>query len=101
MEKIKYDTIPQDALISIEISGSFYQKLTGLLFHLGSSVSNEEFAKVIANIKEDKPVESVFQLNIEIILALIYEVETNAKKQNKIKVAEFDPSTVPSEDKTT
>lgn len=101
MEKIKYDTIPNDALIDITISGSFYKKLTSLLIHVGSSVSNEEFTKILANIKEDKPVDSVIQLNVEVLLALIYEIETNAKTQNKIKVEEFEPKEVSSEDKTT
>ncbi len=90
MAKITYSTIADDTLVDIKVSGSFHKRLVSLLAALGETLPLEEFKKVLERIKTDKPPEDLFELNVHTILMLIYEVETEAKKQSKITTAEID-----------
>jgi hypothetical protein len=92
-ETIKYKTLPPDALINIEVSGTFYKKLTNLLLALGESVPAEEFQAVLEKIKTDEPPKDIFEVNVHLIIALIYEIETKAVAQNKIKEIEVNAET--------
>lgn len=90
MEKIKYDTIPFDALIDIQISGTFYKKLVNLLTALGESVSPEEFKSALEKLKTDEPVKNLFELNVHLLISIIYELEKKAVEQKKTKEVEID-----------
>lgn len=90
MAKITYSTIPDDALVDIKVSGSFHKRLVELLAALGESVPLDEFKTILERIKENKPADTLFELNVHTILMLIYEVEVEAKKQGKISTAEVD-----------
>jgi len=90
MEKIKYDTIPSDALIDIQVSGSFYKKIVELITSLGQSVPQKEFEEALEKLKTDKPLASLFEYNIHVLIALIYEIEKKAVDQKKTKEVEID-----------
>lgn len=90
MEKIKYDTIPSDVLIDIQVSGSFYKKLVNLLTALGESVPPEEFKAALEKLKTDEPVKNIFELNVHVLISIIYELEKRAVEQKKIKEVEID-----------
>jgi hypothetical protein len=90
MEKIKYDTIPSDVLIDIQVSGSFYKKLVNLLTALGESVPQEEFKAALEKLKTDEPVKNVFELNVHVLISIIYELEKRAVEQKKTKEVEID-----------
>lgn len=90
MEKIKYDTIPSDVLIDIQVSGSFYKKLVNLLTSLGESVPPEEFKAVLEKLKTDEPVKNIFELNVHVLISIIYELEKRAVEQKKTKEVEID-----------
>lgn len=90
MAKITYPTIADDVLVDIKVSGSFHRRLVNLLTALGETVALDEFKNVLERIKENKPAESLFEFNVHTVLMLIYEVEVEAKKQNKISTAEID-----------
>lgn len=93
MAKITYDTLPQDALVDIQISGSFYRRMIDLLTMLSESVPLEDFKKVLEKLKENKPAEDMFEFNVHTIMSLIYEVEVQAKAQNKSVKAEIEEPT--------
>ncbi len=90
MAKITYTTIADDALIDIKVSGTFYKRLVSLIAGLGETVPIEDFKKVLESIKKEEPTKNLFEMNVHTILMLIYEVETEAKKQGKITTAEID-----------
>ena len=97
MAKINYSTIADDTLVDIKVSGAFHKRLVQLLTSLGETVELDEFNKVLENIKNDKPAQSLFEFNVHTILMMIYEVEVEAKKQNKVTIAEIDaPDTIDS-----
>jgi hypothetical protein len=97
MAKMKYETLPNEAIVDIKVSGSFYLRLVSLLNSLGESVPLEEFKDVLEKIKEDKPADSLFEFNVHTILMMIYEIESEAIKQKKTKEEEIDVPDEPSE----
>lgn len=90
MTKIKFDTIPTDALIDIQISGSFYRRMVDLITMLGESVPLEEFKAILERLKDNNPAADMFEFNVHTVICLIYEVEKQAKAQNKTVVSELD-----------
>lgn len=90
MAKITYDTIKPDVLIDIQISGTFYRRMVDLLTMLGESVPLDDFKKVLAKLKENNPAEDMYELNVHTLVSLIYEVEKQAKAQNKTTLAEME-----------
>jgi hypothetical protein len=90
MAKMTYKSIPNDAIIDIKVSGSFYLRLVELLNSLGESVPLDEFKDVLEKIKDDKPAGSLFEFNVHTILMMIYEVEKEALSQNKAKDEEIE-----------
>jgi hypothetical protein len=92
-ETIKYKTLPFDALIDVQISGTFYKKLVDLLSALADSVTAEEFQAVVEKLKTDDAPKDIFEINVHLILALIFEIETKAVAQNKVKEVEINAET--------
>lgn len=90
MTKIKFDTIPTDTLIDIQISGSFYRRMVDLITMLGESVPLEEFKAILERLKDNNPAADMFEFNVHTVICLIYEVEKQAKAQNKTVVSELD-----------
>lgn len=90
MAKMTYDTIPADVLVDIQISGSFYRRMMDLITMLSESVPLEEFKQVLERMKDNKPAEDLFELNVHTIISLIYEVELQAKAQNKSTKTEIE-----------
>jgi len=98
MAKIEYDTLPPESIVDIQISGVFYKGLVDLLTALGESVPIEDFKKVLEKLKTNEPAEDIFEMNVRILMSLIYEIESKAKAQNKTKKANIE---VPDEAPTT
>ena len=92
-ETIKYETLPYDALVDVQISGTFYKKLVDLLSALGDSVTAEEFQAVVEKLKTNDAPKDIFEVNVHLILALIFEIETKAVAQNKVKEVEINAET--------
>jgi len=98
MAKIKYDTIPKEAIIDIQISGLFYRGIVDLLTALGNTVPIEDFKKMLEKLKKNEPAETHLEFNVNILMSLIYEIETKARAQNKTKQEEIE---IPDEPVTT
>ena len=90
MAKIKYDTIPAEALIDIQISGAFYRRMVDLLTMLGESVPLADFKAVLERLKSNNPAEDMFEFNVHTIMSLIYEVEKQAMEQKKVEQKEME-----------
>lgn len=96
MAKIKYQTIPPDAIIDIQVSGSFYRRLVEILTALGNGMPIEDFKKVLEKLKGNEPPANIHELNIHLNMMLIYEIEQQAVKQKKAVDAEME---IPDEEK--
>lgn len=92
MAKIKYQTIPLDAIIDIQVSGSFYKRIVEVLTALGNGMPIEEFKKVLEKLKGNEPPANIHELNIHLNMMLIYEIEQQAVKQKKVVDSEIEVS---------
>lgn len=90
MAKVKFKGITADTIVDIKVSGYFYNKILTVLTMLGQSVTKEEFAEVLIALKDDKEKTSLLELNVEILVALLSEIEKQAKEQNKVTEQEVD-----------
>ncbi len=93
MGKLQYASIANDTLIDIKISGSFYTKLVDLSIKLSQSKSPEEFKETLDKLQKGEPETDLFSLNISVVLAVIFEIEKQAKEQNKIQIVEVEETT--------
>lgn len=83
--------IPKNALISIKISGAFYQNLQQLLYMIAEQKPVDEFTKAVQKIK-DNPPSDAYEFQIATVLGIIFEVENCAKEQNLLKEVELPKS---------
>ncbi len=90
MAKVKFQTIPNDALIDIQVSGSFYKRVVELLTALGNSMKLDEFKAVLEKLKTNDPPANLHEMNIHVNMMLVYEIEQQAVKQGKTKEEEHE-----------
>lgn len=79
----KIKTIQGDAIISLEISGGFYDRVQQVFGELITDVSDEELNKIFENIKNRKKLSSR-ELAIETILIFCQSFEEAAMEQGKV-----------------
>lgn len=90
MEKIKYQSIPFDALIDIKVSGTYYRKVIDLLTQHSETVSQDEFIKIVTKVKDNEPYTTLLEMTIHTLISLIYEIEHSAIEQKKCITVEKD-----------
>lgn len=90
MAKITYPTIPEDVLIDLKVSGSFYQALSQLILALTQELSNEEYAACLDKIKTKEPASNAKELNILLMVSLLFSLEQGAKDQGLNKDVEIE-----------
>lgn len=81
MANIKYDAIPHDAIITIKLSGAFYEKLKISLLSICDTISPQDLLLLIEKFKVKGPAEDATEHNIHTLLMLIRDIEINAKNQ--------------------
>lgn len=85
-KSIKYPYIPQDAVIKLEVSGFFINRMQKLVIALSNSMSKEELIKIFEQLKEDKDSSTVEAETLGILTTLLHDMEEQAHKQNKVKI---------------
>lgn len=91
MTTTKLEIIPNDALINVQFSGSFHRKLSQLALALGESRPSEEFQKALKTLDSKVEPEDLYQLTVQTIVSILFEIETQAREQKKTTFIEFDP----------
>lgn len=82
---LEIEVIKADALTTLEISGSFYARISTLLINLSTRLDLKVYTKIISKFKEDfmfKP-ENEDEANIQTLLALVSSLEVNFLKDKK------------------
>ncbi len=97
MAKVKFKGITADTILDIKVSGYFYNKIFTVLTMLSQSVTPQEFAEVMNSLKDEKEKTSLMELNVEILVALLSEIEKQAIEQNKVTEQEVDVPDEPSD----
>jgi hypothetical protein len=94
MTKKMVDTIETTSIITIEISGAYYEKLKTVVLHMGNE-NPEAFVKCIEKIKTQQQVENLYEFTLLTLFEIVSEIELRAKEQGKIKEEELDIPDVP------
>jgi len=92
MAKISYPTIPENAIIDIQVSGCFYNQIVNSLTALAESRPIEEFNEALLSIKEDRSSKNYFEASVRTFVSLIYEIEAKGQAQGKITTVEIESS---------
>lgn len=95
MANVKIKTIPIDAIIDIQVSGSYYQKIIQVFMDITAPLSPEEFTRITNKLKNNEQPADMMEVKIFTMLILILEIEQQAHKQNKVVEKEID---LPDED---
>jgi hypothetical protein len=86
--KKSIEGIPTDAVIDLQISGNFYQRLHQLLMFHSQKEGLDKFTAALAAIKAGEP-KNEYEYHLLTILTLIGSIEEAAKIQGKIKTADL------------
>ena len=82
------ETIPFDAIISLEVGGGMYARLHQLLMTMAATKTPEEFKELTPFLISGKE-RNGFEYNLVTIISLINGLEVSAKEQGKIKMTDL------------
>ena len=80
----KIEVFPLDAIVTIEISGSFYARLTQLLLDHVMTKDSKTLAAAYENLKSNEP-KDAFEYHLLTLSALVKEIENKVKAENKFE----------------
>lgn len=83
MEEKKYPVIPPDAIVTVEMSGSFLKRLQFHLFYRLSKLSKIDADAVLKRIKENQEALTEEEDVIHMITSILVAGDQAAKAQNK------------------
>ena len=90
MSKIKIPTIPNNAIIKLEVSGSFYGRIVSLFLNLGQSQSQADFKKALESLGSNTPPPDLYTEQIHILSMLMHDIEKKAQEQGLTKEQEVE-----------
>ena len=96
-KKISVPHLPTDAIVKIDVSGDFYQKMQAVLIATGQSQDIEKFKTALSKLKNNQPPDNVFEGQVHILTILIATIEeaAMAQKLTQDKEIEVDESYEP------
>jgi hypothetical protein len=92
MESKKVEVVKHDAIITIQLSGSFYKNIQAVLLHLAQSRESEDLTELIDKINDEVSSDEYddWERSIETLMILCSEIETKAKEQNAVEFKEVE-----------
>jgi hypothetical protein len=88
--KIKMPILENDKIVKLEIPGKFVARVQSLAFSLIVNKSKEEVEEAYRKMQTSEPAANEFEYNMQTVHALIFEIESQAKKQNLYVDKEFE-----------
>ena len=103
-ENVNIISIPEDALTTLEIGGTFYQRLNKLLIDFGDSVSKDKLTGAMLLIKKNRSHKDHFAFNLETLIILLRDLENKFKEDgltvdNDVEIDLLDLPDEPSSEK--
>lgn len=74
-EKLNVLNIDPSKIITVPISGTFYQRLNKFLVSFGDAVSKKELLTAMVKIRNETSAEDDFAYNLETLIILLHAVE--------------------------
>lgn len=90
MPKLRVPQIPDDAIVTLDISGHFYKKLQTIFLARAAERSKEEFTALLEKLKTDEPIADLYEAEIQVLASLVISIEKAAQKQNKLEFKEIE-----------
>tara|TARA_B110000503_G_C7133519_1_gene407799 strand:+ start:838 stop:1197 length:360 start_codon:yes stop_codon:yes gene_type:complete len=88
-EKINYPVIPHDAIVTVEFSGFFINRIQNLLLGHCNAMSQEDVMKAFEEAKDLKSCSTIEKETVGILLCLVEAIENYALEQNKVENVEL------------
>lgn len=96
--KVKYPSLPDDAIVNLRIVGTFYKALAQLVLALAQELTPDEYKKIVEKLKNMEPAANTKELNVMLVTALVIAIEQSAKEQDVLKEMEVDMPDEPIKD---
>ena len=81
----KVSVMPDDALMDIKVSGTFYKRLQALFIYLSQKKDIKEFLVLYSNMVKGGEPTSEYEFHLNTVLSLIVEIEKVGKENNLVK----------------
>lgn len=101
MAKLTFPIIPNDILIDVKISGTFYRALSQTLLGYTQSLTDKEYVDVKLKIKNNSQASDIKELTIMLLTSLVFSIEKSAEEQKLTKMFETEIPDDPNETKST
>ena len=81
----KVSVMPDDALVNVKVSGTYYKRLQALFIYLAQKKDIKEFLLLYAKmVKGGDPIDE-YEWHLHTVLSMIIEIEKVAKENNLVK----------------
>lgn len=87
---IQVESIPFDAIVNIKVSGAYYATLQQIFMDLAMTRPEADFKAAMEKLKNNGKPASKYEMHLQALLALIIEVENEAKAQGLVLKKEVD-----------
>ena len=89
-KKFNIDVIPKDKIVSVEISGYFYERLSSHAMHYLSTLSEEKINKSFKMIQDDVAHLDPVAFNLQTLFTLLHSIEETFDKEGLITKEEIE-----------
>lgn len=97
MAKINVPTIPHDALIKLEVSGTFYRKITEIFIGFSETIKQEDFKAIMEGLKNNEKPKDITTAQIQLLAMFIHDIEVKAQEQGLVKMQEVEVPDAPAQ----
>ena len=80
-KKFNIDVIPKDKIVSVEISGYFYERLSSHVMHYLSTLSEDKINKSFQMIQDDVAHLDPVAFNLQTLFTLLHSIEDTFDKK--------------------
>lgn len=81
----KVSVMPDDALVDIKVSGTYYKRLQALFIYLAQKKDMKEFLLLYAKMVQGGDPIDEYEWHLHTVLSMIIEIEKVAKENNLVK----------------
>lgn len=81
----KIEIMPDDAIMDIKISGTFYKRLQALFIYLSGRKDPKEFLIYYAKMVKGEEPKEEYELHLQTVMSLLLELEKAAKESKLTK----------------
>lgn len=90
-QKITYPVIPHDAIVTVEFSGYFINRIQNLLIGHCTALGKDESLVAFEQAKALQPCETIEKETVAILLCLVESIEDYALEQKKVENIQLTP----------